>query len=137
MKLVLNEKPNKEDISEIRNALKEYNRPYLEGVKDEDVVCYYDGIDDKKIAGISGRIKGRWLSVDYLWVSESQKGKGLGSKLLLELESHARKQGCHSVMLHTASFQAEPFYKKHGYETRMILDNYADNTDVYYMTKKL
>ncbi|WP_422138342.1 GNAT family N-acetyltransferase [Endozoicomonas sp. ALC020] len=137
MQIILNKKPNEEDISDIRERLKSYNRPFLEGVKDESIVCYCNGLNGEKVAGIVGRIRGKWLLVEYLWVSESQKGNGIGSKLLLNLETHAMSEGCHSSMLHTASFQAEPFYRKHGYKTQMILDDYCENIDVYYMTKQL
>ena len=137
MQIILNDTPSKKEISEIREGLREFNRPFLESVRDNDVLCYIDGINGDKIAGIVGRIRGKWLSIEYLWVSESQKGKGLGSQLLSKLESYAHKQGCHSSMLNTTSFQAEPFYKKHGYKTQMVLDDYFDNTEVYYMIKRL
>ena len=136
MEIVVTEKPTKEDISEIREAIRDYNSSYLEGIKYNDVVCYLNGANGRKIAGIIGCIKGKWLSVEYLWVSESQKGNGLGSQLLTRLEILAKEKGCHSAMLHTASFQAEPFYKKHGYKTKMILDDFTDDTEVYYMIKK-
>ncbi|WP_252178278.1 GNAT family N-acetyltransferase [Endozoicomonas sp. 4G] len=137
MQIILNEKPSKEEISEIREGIRSFNRPFLEGVRDDDIVCYLNNKTGEKIAGVVGRIRGNWLSVEYLWVDETEKGKGLGSELLLKLESHARQQGCHSSMLQTASFQAEPFYKKHGYKTQMILDDFFENAEVYYMTKRL
>ena len=137
MKIILTVNPGEDAISEIREGLRDFNRPFLEGVRDDDVICYVNGSDGQKIAGIVGRIRGKWLSIEYLWVAESQKGKGLGSELLATLESYARDQGCHSSILQTASFQAEPFYKKHGYRTKMVLDNYFDHADVYYMTKHI
>ena len=137
MQIILNEKPSDEEISEIREGLRDFNRPFLEGVRDDDVVCYLNSKTGEKIAGVVGRIRGKWLSVEYLWVDEREKGKGLGSELLLKLESHAMEQGCHSSMLQTASFQAKPFYRKHGYKTQMILDDFFDNAEVYYMIKRL
>ena len=89
------------------------------------------------MAGIVGLIRGKWLSIEYLWVAVSERGQGLGSELLSELESYAKKQGCHSSMLNTTSFQAKPFYKKHGHETQMVLDDLAEDLEIVYMTKRL
>ena len=137
MKFILNEKPSKEDISEIREGLRNYNRPFLENIRDEDVALYVNDDNGKKIAGIVGRLWGNWLMVEFLWVSEPEKGKSLGSKLLSKLESYAVTQGCHASMLNTASFQAEPFYRKHGYKTKMLLENFSEDAELYYMTKPL
>lgn len=137
MQIVLNKNPSKEDISDIQERLQDYNRPYFEGVRDDDIACHVNGVDGRKVAGIVGRIRGKWLLVEYLWVAASKRGQGLGSELLSELESYAKKQGCHSSMLNTTSFQAKPFYKKQGYETQMVLNDLAEDLEIVYMTKRL
>ena len=42
-----------------------------------------------------------------------------------------------SALVDTFSFQARPFYEKHGYECQMVLDNYPVDTSIAYLTKSL
>lgn len=53
----------------------------------------------------------RFMAVDPTW-----SRKGLGSKILAELEAHARSRGAQTMILN-ARDQAVPFYKRHGYVT--------------------
>jgi hypothetical protein len=41
----------------------------------------------------------------------------------LAAEAYARERGCRHVQLSTFSFQARPFYEKHGYEVFATLEN--------------
>ncbi len=136
MDIIRNTEPGDQDISEIRESLREFNRPFLEGIRSKEVAFYINDQQGEKIAGVVGRLRGNWLLVQYLWVKESLKKQGLGSRLLQALEGHAIENGCHSAMLDTADFQAEPFYRKHGYKTEMTLEDDGFPT-VFYMTKRL
>lgn len=49
--------------------------------------------------------------IDTLWVDESYRGKGLGAKLLAEVENTAKEKGCYLIHLDTFVFQAKEFYK--------------------------
>ncbi|MRI34229.1 biphenyl 2,3-dioxygenase [Endozoicomonas sp. OPT23] len=136
MDIIKNTEPTDQDIVEIRDNLRAFNRPFLENIRNDQLAFYINDDSAVKVAGIAGRMRGNWLLVQYLWVSEPLKNQGLGSRLLKSLEDYAVEQGCHSVMLDTASFQAEPFYRKHGYKTEMTLED-NDFPTVFYMTKQL
>jgi GNAT superfamily N-acetyltransferase len=56
-----------------------------------------------------------WLYLDWLWVAETARGTGLGSRLLEAAEALARDHDLIGVHLWTYSFQAPGFYVKHGY----------------------
>ena len=53
--------------------------------------------------------------VRYMAVEEGHTGRGIGSLLLEELESRARRAGAMRVVL-SARERAVQFYRKHGYE---------------------
>lgn len=57
-----------------------------------------------------------WIYIDELWVDESLRGKGLGIKLINEVENYATKKNLVSLWLWTQSWQAAEFYMKLGYE---------------------
>jgi predicted N-acetyltransferase YhbS len=42
--------------------------------------------------GLIAKRKGNWLCIEYLWVSEATRGRGLGSELMQEAEQQAQAQ---------------------------------------------
>src|SRR5262245_56591965 len=56
-------------------------------------------------AGLSGHTWGGVGEVRFLWVDESCRGLGLGSRLLRDAEDEARTRGCTKMVLSTHSFQ--------------------------------
>lgn len=79
---------------------------------------------DKKITDENGKIIAGCVArmycwkvayIDTLWVDEKYRDKGLGSKLLAEVEKSAKEKGCYLIHLDTFDFQAKEFYEKQGY----------------------
>ena len=89
------------------------------------------------IGGILGGTYWGWMYVDHLWVHESHRYKGIGSKLLREAEKEAICRGCHHVHLDTMSWQAPEFYQKHGYEVIGILPDIPNGNQKYLLMKAL
>ena len=77
------------------------------------------------------------MYVDILWVHESYRNKGIGTKLLSEAEKEAICRGCHHVHLDTMSWQAPEFYKKHGYEVIGLLPDIPSGNQKYLLIKAL
>src|SRR4051794_30606078 len=72
--------------------------------------------DDGRVrGGIRGNIALCWIQVDHFWVDEALRGQGYGSRLLAMAEEAARVHGAIGAQLTTSTFQAEGFYRKHGY----------------------
>ncbi len=137
MGLLINNDPSEEDVLKIRRKLQEYNLKYFE-IKDEPSFTITD-TDEKGdlIGGIACTIVGQWLEIDFLWVSDEQRGKGLGSKLLREAERHAMENDCTMSFLTTMSFQAQPFYQRYGYKTVYVQKGYPIINEKYFMEKQL
>ena len=55
------------------------------------------------------------MFVDYLWVHERLRGRGIGTELLRRAEQSLRERGGEIIFLSTYSFQAPAFYEKLGY----------------------
>jgi GNAT superfamily N-acetyltransferase len=68
------------------------------------------------IGGVLTQIVVEWLQVDMLWVTEERRGFGIGRALLAAAETEAQRRGCRGAFLDTFDWQAEPFYRKQGYD---------------------
>lgn len=57
-----------------------------------------------------------WLGIDLIWVNPTQRGLGIGSEILKELERQAIARGAHSAYAYTQNFEAPGFYRINGYK---------------------
>jgi GNAT superfamily N-acetyltransferase len=88
-------------------------------------------------AGTYGYTWGGCAYVTYLWVDESQRGRGVGSALLAAVEAHAKAKGCKIVFLATHSFQAPGFYERMGYERQSTLHDHPVGHSSFIFAKRL
>lgn len=63
------------------------------------------------------------IYVDDIWVDTAHRGKGLGKKLLQELENHFQGKGFNNINLVTSAFQAPGFYEKCGFQAEFVRIN--------------
>lgn len=89
------------------------------------------------IGGIRANAFWNYLDIELLWLDEKSRGKGLGSKLLKEAENFAKDKGFEFSKVYTASFQAEDFYKKNGYNTLAKLKDHPKGHDHTLLVKKI
>ncbi len=125
------------DIGEIYELLKAYNLRHREASANVPLGIYLEDAQNKKLAGLTGETFGNWLCIQFLFVRESCRGKGIGRKLLEAAEAEARQRGCKYAFVNTFSFQAPAFYKKHGYQEVFTLEEYPYTSKRHYYTKQL
>ena len=122
--------------SALREQMVEFNAQHFDAQR---VPLGYKFVDEKGnlIAGVSGYVFGNWLMINWLWCSDSARGKGLADKLLTSLEQAAIELGATTAQLDTLDFQAKPFYEKRGYSVKYQLNNYPRSGTRYFMEKSL
>jgi GNAT superfamily N-acetyltransferase len=74
------------------------------------------------IAGFNGYTWGGCCELEYVWVHEGHRGRGLGTLLLRSAEAEAVARGCVQLVLLTHSFQAPAFYERLGYERKYVIE---------------
>ena len=89
------------------------------------------------LGGFRGEIYFDWLLVNILFVEESERRKGLGSRLLAEGEARAKEKGALHSRLDTFEWQAPEFYLKHGYRGLANIPNYYQGYSLSIMMKEL
>ena len=101
---------------------------------------------NKKIVDENGNIVAGFVAemycwkviyVDMVWVDESCRHQGLGTKLIQELERVALEERCTLIHLDTFDFQAKDFYVKLGYEVFGVLEDFPGNHCRYFLKKQL
>ena len=92
---------------------------------------------DEVLGGCLGAIWGGWLSINFLWVAESLRGRGYGRQLLAAAERYAIERGCTRAWLTTFSFQAPEYYPKLGYETFAVLEDHPLGHRHHFLQKRL
>ena len=133
----MNISPAENEIKYIRESLAAFNRDIVgnDGHKPLNIVEYDK--DGNIIGGLLGGTYWGWMYIDILWVHESHRKKGIGTKLLYEAEKEAVRRACHHVHVDTMSWQAPEFYKKYGYEVIGILPDIPNGNQKYLLMKAL
>lgn len=96
---------------EIGNLIRSYNRSKREESESEPLNLYIEDEKGNLLAGLVAETFGNWLEIEYLFVKEELRGRGIGSKLLQQAESEAKNRNCRFAFVNTYQFQAPDFYK--------------------------
>lgn len=127
--------PSSEEQKEhLHKRLQEYNARFMQGFADFSFHMEENGVI---VAGIVAESVGDTVEVEFLFVEEACRGRGLGRTLLEHVETAAREQGMRRVLLNTYSFQAPGFYRKTGYQEVLKLEPAFGQFSQSYFLKEL
>ena len=122
---------------EIGDLIRSYNRSKREAAESEPLNLYVEDEHGQLLAGLVAETFGNWLEIEYLFVKEGLRGQGIGSQLLQQAESEAKKRNCRFAFVNTYQFQAPAFYQKHGYKEVFTLKDYPCTGQRHYYQKEL
>jgi GNAT superfamily N-acetyltransferase len=77
------------------------------------------------------------IYVDILWIDESLRHQGYGTKLMQAAEEEGKTRGCKYSTVDTYSFQAKDFYLKNGYQIIGEVKNYLFQYNKIFFRKDL
>ncbi|MBC7419863.1 MAG: GNAT family N-acetyltransferase [Bdellovibrio sp.] len=137
MKLNVDQNPTTETITFFDKKIEEFNLARWNIKEKVPIAVTIHDSSNMIVGGVAAKTFGLWLLIDNLWISESLRGQGLGSQVLLNLEEAARKRGCQYALLDTLEFQARPFYEKHRYKVKWTQENYPKTGAKFFMVKEL
>ena len=131
------ENTESQKAQEIGGLIRSYNRSKREAAESEPLNIYVEDDSGELMAGLVGETFGNWLEIEYLFVKEDLRGQGIGSQLLQQAESEAKKRNCRFAFVNTYQFQAPAFYQKHGYKEVFTLKDYPYTGQRHYYQKDL
>jgi GNAT superfamily N-acetyltransferase len=135
--IALETTPDQANINLIRSGLSTYNISHASDDAFTPLILLVRNQGEEVIGGLLGGTYWGWLVVEVLWIAESDRNQGLGSRLLERAEQIALGRGCHSAHLDTMSFQAPTFYQRHGYTVFGVLDDLPRGHQRIYLKKEL
>ena len=128
---------NQEQVEDIEERLEDFDESYITYKMDGEIQI---GIEDdgKLVAGLNAYITNfKILYVSTVFVDEEYRRKGLGARLMREMEKRAAAMGVNMIRLDTYDWQGKEFYETLGYECVGHYDNKEDGFSEYFYLKKL
>jgi GNAT superfamily N-acetyltransferase len=135
--VVSEESPNSEDVNVVRQGLGRFNRETGGIANFKELTLFVKDTAGQTVGGLLGYSLGTWLHIETLWLDESIRGRGYGTRLLQRAEEEAVARGCCVVDLTTFDFQAPRFYEKKGYMAFGELTEVGAEHSVYFFRKYL
>src|SRR5215510_4183673 len=128
--------PTPDDVQYLEDRIYEFNSRATQ-ITDGELLAFFVREGDRIVAGICGNTWGGTCELRQFWVEDSQRHRGLGTKLLQAAEQEARRRGCTQIVLMTFSFQAPAFYQSHGFEVVAAIDDDPRGYQNFLMRKRL
>lgn len=76
------ENTGSQKAQEIGDLIRSYNRSKREAAESEPLNLYIEDENGQLMAGLVAETFGNWLEIEYLFVKEDLRGKGISSQLL-------------------------------------------------------
>ena len=134
LRIVSIEKP---EWGKIGGGISKYNKQQAGDDNGQQLCFVLQTPEQEVMGGVIGATYWDWLYIDLMWVNEELRGRGYGHRLLVCAEDEARGRGAKKAYLDTFSFQAPDFYKNHGYQVFVELQDFPPGHQCYFLTKEL
>jgi GNAT superfamily N-acetyltransferase len=128
--------PTPDEVQYLEDRIYEFNSRATD-LGDGQWLAFFVRERDSIVAGICGNTWGGTCELRQFWVEQSQRGRGLGTKLFQAAEQEARRRGCTQIVLMTFSFQAPSFYRRHGFEVVSTIEDHPRGYQNLLMRKPL
>ncbi len=137
LELVVENNPAPKDIEALGRGLTEHALPTTGVPGFRPLAVFVRDQQGNLVAGIQGTVNWTWLHLALFWISPEYRHHGLGSRMLAAIEAEGIRRGCTNAHLDTFSYQARPFYERHGYTLFATLDDYPPGHQRFFLRKAL
>ena len=117
----------------------------LDAFDEEHIACSMTGgvrigfeEDGKLVAGLDACVTTfKIMYVSTVFVEEAYRRRGIGARLMREMERRAAAMGVNTIRLDTFDWQGREFYEALGYEMAGHYENAEDGYSEYFFLKRL
>ena len=128
--------PTPDEVQYLEDRIYEFNSNAT-GIGDGELLAFFVRARDRIVGGICGNTWGGTCELRQFCVEQSQRNRGLGTKLFEAAEREARRRGCTQIVLMTFSFQAPAFYERKHFEVVATIDDHPYGHRNLLMRKRL
>lgn len=128
---------NEDQVEDIEARLNAFDENYITYKMDG---CIRIGVEDngRLIAGLDACITAfRILYVSTVFVDEAYRRKGIGARMIREMEKRALAMGVNTIRLDTFNWQGKAFYEALGYQCAGHYENAQDGYSEYFFVKRI
>ena len=128
---------NEEQVEDIETRLGAFDENHITYKKDG---CIQIGVvdDGKLIAGLDACITTfKILYVSTVFVNEEYRRKGIGARMIHEMEKRAAAMDVNTIRLDTFDWQGKEFYEALDYQCVGHYDNPEDGYSEYFFLKRI
>jgi GNAT superfamily N-acetyltransferase len=129
--------PSDRDVAALASGLTQHALPTTGRPGFQPLAVFARDPSGALVGGVSGTVNWNWLHIALFWISADERHAGLGSRLLRAIEAAGIERGCSEAHLDTFSYQARPFYERHGYVLFATLEDYPPGHSRYFLRKRL
>lgn len=133
----VSDSPTAADLEIIGNGLAAFNEADAGPAERRALAVFVRDDEGTIVAGISGYTAWGWLYIQWLWVDESHRGKGLARCMLDAAETEAHERGCHGALIDTFNPNALSVYQKAGYVVFGALPDFPIGRTRSFLSKSL
>jgi GNAT superfamily N-acetyltransferase len=134
---VIKTDPTPEQIQYLEDRLYEFNSAATGITDGQGLAIFVRDEQEQIVAGICGHTWGGCCEIRQLWVEQSRRRQGLGTRLLEAAEQEARRRHCRQMVLTTFDFQAPEFYTKRGFHRLAAVHDYPHGHESLLLQKEL
>lgn len=135
--IAITTEPGLDDVRALERGLSAHARDFVPRPGFQPLAVLARDADGRLVGGVVARVNWGWLHVSLVWVAEELRGGGIGALLLAAVEDEGRARGCRHAHLDTFSYQARPFYERHGWRVFATLDDYPEGHQRFFLRKEL
>ena len=137
LKLSFESNPKPSDIQALADGIKAYAL-VKKALPPWDYFAFFIRDQENKVmAGCDGNTLYGCLYIDQLWVSETIRHAGWGTKLINAALDYGKKRGCTFANVDTMDWEALDFYKKIGFTVELERKGFHKNSISYSLRKAL
>ena len=128
---------NEEQVEDIETRLSSFDENHITYKMDG---CIRIGVeeDGKLIAGLDACITTfKILYVSTVFVNEEYRRKGIGARMIHEMEKRAAAMDVNTIRLDTFDWQGKEFYEALDYQCVGHYDNSEDGYSEYFFMKRI
>lgn len=133
----VSDSPAAADLEIIGDGLAAFNEADVGPAERRALAVFVRDDEGTVVAGISGYTAWGWLYIQWLWVDENHRGKGMAGCMLDAAETEARDRGCHGALIDTFNPHALVVYQKAGYVVFGALPEFPKGRTRSFLSKSL